>query len=93
MPLIEPPKVIAPPAVLRVRSPLRVIAVLLSPRCSVVLVVAIVPAALMAVGAVAITPPVKVNVSVLALPRTRLPVFRNVVALVTLVVPPNSSRW
>ena len=91
--MIVPPKVNPPPEVLRVRSPVRVSGVLASPKLMAVFVVAMVPAALIAAGAVAMRPPVNVNVSVAALPRTRLPVFKKLVALVTLVVLPNSSRW
>ena len=93
VPLMLPPKVIDPPEVFSMRSPVRVRAVLASPRLIAVLLVAMVPAALMAAGAVATRPPVKVKLSVAELPSTRLPVCKKVVALVTLVVPPNNSRW
>ena len=93
VPLIVPPKVNPPPEVLRVRSPVRVSGVLASPKLMAVFVVAMVPAALIAAGAVAMRPPENVKVSVDELPSTRLPVFRNVVALVMLVVLPNNSRW
>ena len=57
------------------------------------LVVLMVPAALMAAGAVAVTPPAKVRVSDAALPSTKLPVLLKVVCppnkLMLVVVPSN----
>ena len=91
--MIVPPKVNPPPEVLSVKSPVRVSGVLASPMLIAVLVVLIVPAALMVAGAVATTPPVNVKVSVPELPSIKLPVFKKVVALVTLVMLPNNSRW
>ena len=96
LPLTEPPKVKLPPAVWRATSAVSVSAVSLSPKLMAALVVPKVPAVLMAAGAVAVRPPAKVNVSPTALPNTKLPVFKNVVAVLaalTFVAAPSNSRW
>ena len=64
------------------------------PKVMAALLVSITPATLMALGAVAVRPPAKLSVSVAALPSTKLPVFKNVVAAlapVTCVWVPSSS--
>ena len=69
---------------------------MLSPKLMAALVVPKVPAVLMAAGAVAVKPPTKVNASPAALPNTKLPVFKNVVAVLaalTCVAVPSNSRW
>ncbi len=101
LPLTVPPKVTWPPALalppvlLSVRSAVSVSAVLASPKLMAAFVVATVPAALMAAGAVAVSPPAKVKLSPAPLPSTKLPVFMNVVAVLTsltCVVVPNNSK-
>ena len=95
VPLTAPPSVRLPPLVLSVRSSPKVSAVLLSPKLMAVWVVFRVPAALRPAGAVALIPPAKVRVSPAALPSTKLPVFKKVVAvlaaLTCVCVPSNST--
>ena len=89
-----PPSVMSPLPELMVVSAVSESAVSLSPKLMTLLVVFTVPAALMAAGFVAVTPPAKVKVSPAPLPSTKLPVFKNVVAVfaaLTLVVVPNNS--
>jgi len=87
-------KLIAPVPALKEVLAFKVIAVL--PKVMPALLVLIAPPMLMLFTAVAVKPPANVNVSPAALPNTKLPVFKNVVAVLaalTLVVVPNNSRW
>ncbi len=65
------------------------------PRVMLVLVVLICPAALMALGDVAVKPPANVKLSVAWLPKVRVPVLLNTVAAcvpLMLVLLPRSAR-
>ena len=89
------PKVRLPLDVLRIVLAVSVIALLALPKLIGVLVVLMVPATLIAAGAVAVRPPANVKVSPAPLPSNKLPVFKNKVAVfvsLTVVVVPNNSR-
>jgi hypothetical protein len=92
LPFTAPSTCNAPPAEVNHTSSARVNAVLLSPTVSTPAPLVLMwPAALMALGAVAVKPPAKLSASVEALPKVKLPVFKNVVLPVMLVLLPNSS--
>ncbi len=90
-PLTVPPKVMSAVPEFKVTASTKVMGVLLSPKLMTVLAVFKVPPMLMLLGAVATKPPVKVKLSPAALPSFKVPVFKNSVAPVTLVVAPKSD--
>ena len=93
VPFTAPSTCNAPPAVVSHTSSAKVNAVVLSPKVSTPTPLVLMwPAALMALGAVAVKPPAKLSASAAALPKVKLPVFKNVVLPVMLVLVPNSSR-
>ena len=93
MPFTAPPTVSMPPAVVSLVSSVKVTAVLASPKLMAAAPLVLMrPAILMALAAVAVTPPAKLNVSVAALPSVKLPVFKKLVALLTLVLVPKSAK-
>ncbi len=94
VPFTSPLMLKAPPAVWRVRWSTKVSAVFASPNVMAAFDVLTVPPKLMLLGAVANKPPVKVKLSVAALPSFKSPVFKNVVLVgpVTCVLLPNSSN-
>ncbi len=65
----------------------RVTPVLLSPTLQVLPLVKL-PARVILLGSVAVTPPLKVKLSLAASPKTKVPVFANVTLLVTEFVAP-----
>ena len=91
-PVTAPLTLIAPLPADKIVSAVKVIPVLPSPNVIVVLVVATVPARLIALGAVATKPPVKVILSPAALPIVKVPVFAKVVALVMTFAAPFNSK-
>ena len=100
VPLTAPLMFKLPPAVVSTTSSVRVIVVAepttLSPKLMAFKpLVLIWPAALMALGAVAVRPPAKVKLSVALLPKVRVPVLLNTVGiwlLVTLVLLPCKTK-
>ena len=88
-PSTVPPKLIAPFAVLITEVvPANVKPVLLSPKVTVLPAVLICPLRVIALGAVATTPPVKFRISPTSLPSASVPVLRKVVLLATVFVVP-----
>ncbi len=100
VPLTAPLMFKLPPAVLRTTSSVNVTPVaeptVASPKLMALKpLVLICPAALMALGAVAVKPPAKLNVSVALLPNVRVPVLLNTVATwmsLMLALEPNSAK-
>ncbi len=100
LPLTAPLMFNAPPAVVRVTSSVKVTPVAEPKTASPKLMtptplVLICPAALMALGDVAVRPPAKVNMSVALLPKVRVPVLLNTVAAcvpLMLVFEPNNAK-
>ena len=100
LPLTAPLMFKAPPAVVRVTSSVNVTPVAEPTTASPKLItptplVLICPAALMALGDVAVRPPAKVNTSLALLPKVRVPVLLNTVAArvpLMLVFEPNNAK-
>ena len=100
VPLTAPLMFKLPPAVLRTTSSVNVTPVaeptVASPKLMALKpLVLICPAALMALGAVAVKPPAKLNVSVALLPNVSVPVLLNTVATwmsLMLALEPNSAK-
>lgn len=93
VPSIHPPTCNAPPAVVSQTWSVRVMPVLASPKVIMPApLVLMCPAAWMPLGAVAVKPPAKLNVSEAESPKVRLPVWLNTVWLVTVVNAPKSLR-
>lgn len=92
-PSTAPPNVNAAPPVVNHAWSVNVMAVPASPRLiTPAPLVLICPAMLMWLGAVAVKPPVKINVSVAASPKVKVPVLLNTVLAATAVLAPSNFK-